>query len=355
MWDFFSPDERKRIGDAVDSAPSIFDERPWFLRIVADDRVELHIDYADHDLSLLPREVAISCGAALYNLRLAIRVAGHAVSEWLVPDLGRDSTLLASVEITTARTAPPSVAEQELYEAISYRHSGRPPYMLLPVPEPMLVEMEEAARAEDGLLRTVHPKEARRLLKATAQAEEEIAAEASPEAEASTARRQALEYRLNPDHAAPFEGVKNVQLMTLSTDDDRPLDWVRAGRALQHALLTATRFSMSAPYGRSSRYSAPRRFGLPARRPPVRASHQVPARYGVITSPLTGLLELEDLTGTPRRVPWRSFYPEVPQVILRVGYSPVEQVPPRVPRPLRWEDRRDTQDERRDTQEASEG
>ncbi|HSZ39893.1 MAG TPA: hypothetical protein VK817_08035 [Trebonia sp.] len=350
MWDFFTPEERKRIGDAVDSAPSIFDERPWFLRIVADDRVELHLDYPDQDLSLLPRDVAISCGAALYNLRLAIRVAGHAVSEWLVPDLGRDSTLLASVEITTSRTQPPTDAEQELYEAIAYRHSGEEPYLLLPVPEPMLVEMEDAAAHEDGWLRAVHAKDARRLLRATAQAEKANAdrppadRQPDPGADARVARFESARRRLDPQQAALFEGVRNVQLMALSTDDDRPLDWVRAGRGLQHALLTATRFSMSAPYGRSARYSAPRQLGLPARRAPIRTSHQVPARYGVATAVLTGLLDLEDLRGTPRRWPWRSYYPEIPQVVFRVGYVAVEQAPPRVARPLRWEDRRENPD-----------
>jgi hypothetical protein len=362
VWDFFTQEERKRIGDAVDSAPSIFDERPWFLRIVADDRVELHLDYPDQDLSLLPRDVAISCGAALYNLRLAIRVAGHAVSEWLVPDLGRDSTLLASVEITTSRTQPPSDAEQELYEAIAYRHSGEEPYLLLPVPAPMLVEMEDAAAAEDGWLRAVHPKDARRLLRATAQAEKAIAdGQPDPGTDARVARFESARRRLDPEQAALFEGVRNVQLMALSTDDDRPLDWVRAGRGLQHALLTATRFSMSAPYGRSARYSAPRQLGLPARRAPIRTSHQVPARYGVATSVLTGLLDLEDLRGTPRRWPWRSYYPEIPQVVFRVGYVAVEQAPPRVARPLRWQDRRENpdgsgraRDGRTDDQRASE-
>jgi hypothetical protein len=361
VWDFFTPEERKRIGDAVDSAPSVFDERPWFLRIVADDRVELHLDYPDQDLSLLPRDVAISCGAALYNLRLAIRVAGHAVSEWLVPDLGRDSTLLASVEITTSRTEPPSDATRELYEAIPFRHSGEEPYLVIPVPEPMLVEMEDAAAHEDGWLRSVHPKDAKRLLKATAEAERAAAEgrlapdpagpDADPGADPGTAdpgmaarvaRFESARQRLAPGQAALFDGVRDVQLMALSTDDDRPLDWVRAGRALQHALLTATRYSMSAPHGRSARYQSPRQLGLPARRAPIRSSQQVPARYGVATSVLTGLLDLEDLRGTPRSWPWRSYYPEIPQVVFRVGYVAVGHAPPRAAHSLRWDDRRET-------------
>jgi hypothetical protein len=329
VWDFFTPEEKERIGRAVDSAPSLFDERPWFLRILADDRIELHLDPADRDRSRLPREIALSCGAALYNLRLAIRVAGHAVNEVLVPDLNRDDTLVATVEIVTGRVAPATDAEQELYEAIPYRQAGHEPYTLLPAPEPLLVEMEQAAADEDGWLRIVRGRGNRkRLLR-----EEELA-------ERRLAEQGLARDGRDSDRAALFARPRRAQLMVLSTDDDKPLDWVRAGRALQHALLTATRFSMSAPYGRSARYSSPRRYGLPARRAPVLASRQRPARYGVAVSPLTALLEARDLDGEVRRWPWRSYYTEIPQFAFRVGYAPVQEIAPQARRPLRWEDAR---------------
>ena len=41
---------------------------------------------------------------------------------------------------------------------------------------------------------------------------------------------------------------RRPQLMMLSTDSDRPLDWLHAGQALQHALLTATRYGVSASF-----------------------------------------------------------------------------------------------------------
>lgn len=390
VWDFFTPEEKERVGRAVDSAPSLFNERPWFLRIVADDRVELHLDPLDRDESRLPREVAISCGAALYNLRLAIRAAGHAVNEVLVADLDRDDTLLATVEIVTGRVAPATDAEQELYEAIPYRRTNREPYTLLRAPEPLLVEMEAAAAVEEGWLRIVRGRGRRkRLLREEERAERRLGRgrdssepglpgvvsvtpigltkpgdELSGGTGGATEWPGAMSSRINkvprdnygpapvgkypvtrrdfwlPDREALFEKPRRAQLMILSTDDDKPLDWIRAGRALQHALLTATRFSMSAPYGRSARYSAPRRYGLPARRAPVLASHQVPARYGVTVSPLTALLEVRDLDGDVRRWPWRSYYPEIPQFAFRVGYAPVYQAPPQAPRPLRWEDAR---------------
>ena len=36
--------------------------------------------------------------------------------------------------------------------------------------------------------------------------------------------------------------------MVLSTDGDRPLDWLRASQALQHALLTATHYGVSTSF-----------------------------------------------------------------------------------------------------------
>ena len=39
--------------------------------------------------------------------------------------------------------------------------------------------------------------------------------------------------------------MRNVQLMALSTDDDGTVDWLRAGQALERAILTGTRYSVS--------------------------------------------------------------------------------------------------------------
>jgi len=463
-WD---PFERiQRIIEAVRSAPSIFNTRPCILRGVAADRIEMRFDTSrpaggalgpatlggrtegavardgegprDDDAgpdgnglrredgrrdrwtvpgSLLRpdpliREEMISCGAALYNLRLAIRVAGHDLSVWLLPDVRRDPTLPASVEIVTARVHPATWGVQELYQAIWLRHTSREPYRILPLPMPLLVEMEDAALQEDGWLRMVHPRQAKHLLDEAKRASDVLwgkqpLAFLSPgedpltgvtrlradaralrdggdlrgaevkewQAEAADRLRRFRDERSQamrsfadfsdasgvPDvygplpadlkrpptrrdfwtqPPEPFERWRKVQLMALATDDDRPLDWLRAGQALQHAVLTATRYSMSAPYGRSARYQAPIRYGLPVRRFRA-ASPQTEARYGVAVSPLTQPLELEDIRGEARRWPrwwyrhwpqWinpepRWMYPEVPQMVLRVGYVPVEPLP----------------------------
>ena len=105
-----------RIIEAVQSAPSIFGRRAWDAALAGEerDRVELYADADRVPDDVSPREVAISCGAALYNLRLAIRVAGREPSVWMLPGLDQGSPLIdhlnrgrvlvASVEIMTERT-----------------------------------------------------------------------------------------------------------------------------------------------------------------------------------------------------------------------------------------------------------
>jgi len=295
-----------RIIEAVQSAPSIFDRRPWEVVLAGEARNSVEL-YADADRvpgDISPREVAISCGAALYNLRLAIRVAGRELSVWMLPGLdqgsplidhlGKGRVLVASVEIMPDRIDPPTAGIQELYEAMWLRHINPGDYAAEPVPLPLLVEMENAAAEEHGWLRILHPREQKAILRATVRGGELAA--------------------------------RDMQLMTLSTDDDRPLDWLRAGQALQHALLTGTRYSMSTGSGRGERYRSSLRYRLSDFHP-LHPPDRVPSSYGVTASFLTQSLEREDQQGISRRWPWPTFYNEVPQVVLQVGFAPVERVP----------------------------
>jgi hypothetical protein len=295
-----------RIIEAVQDAPSIFAQRPWDAVLAGEDRERVEL-YANADRvpdTFSPREIAISCGAALYNLRLAIRVAGREPSVWMLPGLdqasplidhlGAGRVLVASVEIMPNRTAPPTAGVQELYEAIWLRHINPGDFALLPLPLPLLVEMEDAAAEEHGWLRIMHPRQQKAILRATVRGGELASHE--------------------------------MQLMTLSTDDDRPLDWLRAGQALQHALLTGTRYSMSGGAGRGERYRSSLKYRLSDFHP-LHPLQRVPSDYGVTASFLTQSLEREDQEGIPRVWPWPTFYNEVPQVVLQVGFAPVERVP----------------------------
>ena len=388
MW---KPDI-ERIVEAAQHAPSIFNSQPWSFRICADDRIELRanlggkdgVDRGHWDQWLSPsgqfhpdplaREFVISCGAALFNLRLAIRVAGHDLTVWPLPDHGRDSTLLATIEIATNRIEPPTNEEQELYEAIWRRRTNRWPNTIVRAPMPIIISMEHVVSKWEGVsLRVVKKCQARKWMRMVDQADRDLASE-PPDLLPVTHSRYSL-YREQRDNLTGHEnhevGVstenygpppanhypqtlsrylwprnryprtrkdfwrgdempyeRNPRLLALSTTDDEPLDWLRAGQALQHAILTGTRYSRSAPYGLAAKYHASRRYGLPARHRFFTRPDDL-AKYGLSVSFLTQPLERydierEDNNAKPRHWPWRWRFPELPQMVLRVGYAPVE-------------------------------
>ena len=411
MWE---PD-MDRIIQTVESAPSIFNSKPWSLHQVAKDRIELHakqvilygedqensdiwlhVDKRGFYLDPLAREFAISCGAALFNLRLAIRVAGHDLNVWLLPDHTHDSTLLASAEIVIGRIKPPTTAEQELYEAIWRRHTNRWPYTIIPAPLPIITAMEDAAAREGASLRLLHKRQARRWMHVADDADryletkpEDLPQTTDERHQQTTDKRYQLyqeerdrlmpgvpRYRFGPTPEKHFRRIRKEnhyprtrkdfwlgekkrhferkpQLMALSTEDDQLLDWLRAGQALQRAILTGTRYSMSTPYGLAAKYHAPRRYGVPARHH-LLTRHDHLAHYGLSVSFLTQALECYDIehplkradeelertdeegdrihaeprhrpwrTAEPRHWPlrWRWRFPELPQMVMRVGYT----------------------------------
>lgn len=368
-----------RLVRAMDMATSLLDQRLWELRFVTEDRVELYSLPEPSLGRLLPREVVISCGAALYNLRLAIEVAGREPTVWLLPGLDLESgllnsiatqpTLLASVEVTVVRTVQSTVAEQELYEALWLRRTNRLPDLRVPVPLPLLVEMQNAAAHDRGWLRILSGPQRRGVLRAVQRASRDPLLNKLANLTGVPSADDGQELAVRPAITRPdfwrTEGLKNfrkMQLLALSTDDDRPLDWLRAGEALQRALLTGTRFSMSGLGGRSTPYRQQLEYG-PLDPHRLRPRSPAPAGYVVEASFLTQFLELADLKAQlaelkapagvdldtleladlealeledPKsrqrredgglRWPWRSYVTEIPQVVMRIGYAPAERV-----------------------------
>ena len=386
-----SPDV-ERIVQALERAPSVFNTRPWWFEPCPPDRIELWLranlgepdgaargrardsrrargrrarDSAagarardgaargrarDNVARARAREYVISCGAALFNLRLAIRIAGHDLVVWLLPDPAyadpmHPPALLASVEIVTGRVKKPGTWEQGLYGAIGRRHTSRGPYTILPAPIPIIVAMEDAATKEGASLRLLSPGDARKWMRLAARVDSDPAfsppfrnhvsrANYGPPAKNRHSRTRKDFWRGGEKRR--FE--RKPQLMALSTDDDRPADWLRAGQALQRAILTGTRYSVSAPYGLAARYNAPPRHGVPARLHRL-TGHDELARYGLSASFLTQPLERDDLEGRDRRWPWRWPFPELPQMMMRVGYAAEEahgELPLKMPMADEW-------------------
>jgi hypothetical protein len=402
---FADEDRIYRLLEPVQRAPSVHNTQPWYFRIAADDRIDICArfgDGADTEFTMngnrrlpvspaLRRELIISCGAALYNLRLAIRVTGHDVAVWLFPgDSG--PLVLASVEIVTGRTKRPTVTEQELYDAIPRRHTNRWPYDdRNPVPPPVLVAMQHAAGREEGCLRVLGQRQVRTWLRAAHGADREqrdgqgyqpdlaqwtnggdsgVPAAAfgppgtfgedhpawrrlgrrrgyapirdfRPRTDPGTDKADEAEGRGRHDDrpkAKTLRFERRPQLMVLSTDGDRPLDWLRAGQALQRALLTATRYGVSASFltqplelhDARSRPDGPRQ-NQECPDTPESPGPEAGAQLLKFPGRNPGIAEAADNSPQPlpgaegdpgrRRLPWPWPFAEYPQMILRVGHA----------------------------------
>ena len=100
-------------------APSVHNTQPWRFR-VRGDAVELRADRtrALVDLDPCGRELVISCGAALFHLRLALRRFGLREEAAVFPDAG-DPELIAVVRVTGEHAA--SAEELRLFASITRR------------------------------------------------------------------------------------------------------------------------------------------------------------------------------------------------------------------------------------------
>jgi hypothetical protein len=134
-------------------APSGHNTQPWRFR-VRDGALELLADRTRALPVVDPddRELVISCGAALALLRVALRRFGHAGEVELLPDPA-NCDLLARVRL--GERAQPTDIDDALFRAIPQRRTTRRPFDDRRVPDELLRELVEIARAEGASLRVV--------------------------------------------------------------------------------------------------------------------------------------------------------------------------------------------------------
>jgi len=145
---YTSEDLRTAVGAAV-RAPSLHNSQPWRFRL-RDGGIEVCAD-EERMRSVGARAwgVRLSCGAALFNLRLALAVAGKPATVRIRP-YQDDPRVLA--RLLPDRARPAAGAERSLYDAIARRHSNRTPFWGSPVPADVRSALANAARAESGWL-----------------------------------------------------------------------------------------------------------------------------------------------------------------------------------------------------------
>jgi hypothetical protein len=134
-------------------APSSHNTQPWLFKI-AEDAVEI---YADRTRALPvcdpdDRELIISCGAAVFHMRVALRHFGHRGVIDILPK-PHDPDLLARVSFGDAYEPMPE--EQHLFRAILKRRTNRSRFEDRPVPDALLVDLQQAARMEGATLQVV--------------------------------------------------------------------------------------------------------------------------------------------------------------------------------------------------------
>lgn len=255
-------------------APSSHNTQPWLFRI-GKDFVEIHADRRRSLPVVDPedRELVMSCGAALFNLRLGVRHAGYAVHCDLLAEHG--SGLLARVSV--GQRSPVSSAEEALFQAILRRRTNRRPFEDRAIPPGIAADLETAARAEGALL-TVLDSEAKYLAA-------ELAAEGDRIQAADPEFRRELAAWVHSDRAQSNDGIPagsfgvpaiasfvfplilrtfdwgdgqaakdrqlaegSPMLAVLSTSEDGPRAWLEAGQGLERVLLTATAAGLSASF-----------------------------------------------------------------------------------------------------------
>lgn len=267
-----SPDVTHAILEAAIRAPSVHNSQPWRFR-VADDSIELLADparrlpVADPD----DRELRLACGAALFNLRLALLSVGLQPKVNIRPSTNPDC-------IATIRSGGPATMladEAALFRAVNHRRTNRKPFLEQPVAIRERHLLVKAAETEHSRLRVIsdayQQADLHRLLLLAHQEQlsdprwvqefdswlmrspsdpDGITLAASgprPELQDTWVLRDFSKGHANVRlPGKDFESEPLIAILTTYVDD--PFAQVQAGQALERVLLTATTLGLSASF-----------------------------------------------------------------------------------------------------------
>ncbi|KUO17698.1 Acg family FMN-binding oxidoreductase [Streptomyces dysideae] len=258
------------LARAASLAPSPHNSQPWFFVEEGHDHgFEVHADTGRRVVLTDPggRETVIACGAALFNVRIAVRHLGFRPAVDLLPEPGNPAFL---ARVGYAAHAPATPDETALAGAITLRHTHRGPFGPEPVPDALLDELYDHARAEGADLQIIDEPGKLRLLTDLVRTAERLH-RADPRHAAELARYvgpygvpvEACRY--HPDCTVlagrDYLGVsrrfpgpprrwiaRSGVVAVLSTAHDGRPDWLRAGQALERVLLHAAAHRVMAAF-----------------------------------------------------------------------------------------------------------
>lgn len=256
-------------------APSGHNTQPWLFAI---DNDTLSI-FADRSRALAvidpdDREMVMSCGAALFHLRVASKRFGYSGAYELLPE-DNDPDLLAT--FTLGNALEPSLTDFKMFEAIAHRRTNRKPFQKRDVPEADLRSLqncveEEGARLDiftdsrksdlalivaDGDRVQGSNKHFRRELAAWVRPGRSQSRDGIPSYSSgvSDLRTFAGPFLLRTFDWGEGRAARDLELaegspalVVISTSEDDQIDWMRAGMALDHLLLQAHDYRLSASF-----------------------------------------------------------------------------------------------------------
>ena len=244
-------------------APSVLNTQPWLFRVTRY-RIELFADQSRRLRGDAPgREMLISCGAALFGLRLAIRSIGYQPVVRLLPDIDQPR-LLAEVRLGVPRAV--TAGERAMIGALPRRHTHRGPFAVDPLPPGLLIGLQHDAVAERAALALIdRPTQLAQLATLVGRATRSHAADEFARADVrqwarppgSTARDgvpaaaiaaavggpgRLMRRNMDPGGLlaqAVAAGPPPAATAVLLTPGDTRADWLRAGQALHRMLVHA--------------------------------------------------------------------------------------------------------------------
>lgn len=271
--DTMDPIDVSALLEAGALAPSSYNTQPWELRW-RDGAVEVHgaIERALPVADPTHRELRLACGAAVTNVRLAVRAQGRRAHVRLLPEPDEPWYL---ARVTVGSSLPPTSLESALAHAVSVRRTDRAPLTGERVSARVRDELRRAGQREHAWVIFVEDPTQRRALR-------ELSAEAHAAQQADAAfrtewarwvgegdghgaglpneslqrsarpdgvwRRRDFGASADPNDLRPPAGADEPALMVIATTLDQPLAHLHAGQALQHTLLLATARGLAASF-----------------------------------------------------------------------------------------------------------
>jgi nitroreductase len=263
------------VGAAV-WAPSLHNTQPW---LFGTNGQELSL-YADGGRQLMVadpagRQMLISCGAALFTARLALRSVGRVPQ---IQTLADPADPLLVARLSWPRRAAPTDYELRLFDQVLRRRTHRGGFDPLPLAPEFLDVLRAGAKRDGAQLRVITDQAAVATLAATVRTAEqalradsrrvqEMAAWVSPPGSPRRDGLPATSYPARLVHTFPdFPGrdfshgrgwgypatsaawaARSAGVVCLlTTAGDHRADWVNAGQALQRILLTSTACGVAA-------------------------------------------------------------------------------------------------------------